>query len=279
MNDSSTVPSVLAAHVEDARSARRPRSCRSTSDAAARSPILHDVHARRHATMPRILRDTRVSASPPSRDEPQHPRPLVVGQAGVRPRRPHLGEQLVRLEAAAQRDGHEVLRQHVERALDRQAAPRSRRARHPSRAAATSISSSAFVGTHVTRLTAPGRCPLRPARCSSRATPFGLPTWSTRSTGEKSTPRSSDDVATTQRSAPVAQPCFDPIAPRAIERSVVQRDHARPVGTRGEQRLVPDLRLRAGVGEHQRASPFLDRARPPAAASACRGGRPREIAR
>jgi hypothetical protein len=56
------------------------------------------------------------------------------------------------------------------------------------------------------RLTAPGRCPLRPARCNSRAIPFGLPICSTRSTGEKSTPRSSDDVATTHRRVPFRSP-------------------------------------------------------------------------
>ena len=53
----------------------------------------------------------------------------------------------------------------------------------PSRTAATSSNSSAFVGTQVTRLTSPGRWPLRPARWSSRATPFGLPICSTWSTG------------------------------------------------------------------------------------------------
>ncbi len=75
------------------------------------------------------------------------------------------------------------------------------------RAAAASTNSSACEGTHVTRLTWPGACPERPARCKSRATPFGLPICSTRSTGEKSTPRSRLEVATTALSLPSFRPC------------------------------------------------------------------------
>ena len=69
-----------------------------------------------------------------------------------------------------------------------------------SRAAAASTSSSAWVGSTVTREVSPGRCPLRPARCISLATPLGLPICSTWSTGAKSTPRSRLDVHTTARS-------------------------------------------------------------------------------
>ena len=69
-------------------------------------------------------------------------------------------------------------------------------------AAAASTNSSACAGTQLTRLVCPGACPERPARCSSRATPLGLPICSTRSTGEKSTPRSRLEVATTAFSRP-----------------------------------------------------------------------------
>ncbi len=58
------------------------------------------------------------------------------------------------------------------------------------------------VGTSVTRLARPGAWPLRPARWSMRATPLAEPICSTRSTGRKSTPRSSEEVATTARSEP-----------------------------------------------------------------------------
>ena len=74
------------------------------------------------------------------------------------------------------------------------------------RAAAASISSIVWVGTSVRRLARPGAWPLRPARCRMRATPFGEPICSTRSTGRKSTPRSSDEVATTARSRPALRP-------------------------------------------------------------------------
>ena len=74
------------------------------------------------------------------------------------------------------------------------------------RAATASTSSSVFVGTSVMRLARPGAWPLRPARCSNRAMPFAEPICSTRSTGRKSTPRSSDEVATTA----FKRPSFNP---------------------------------------------------------------------
>ena len=74
------------------------------------------------------------------------------------------------------------------------------------RAATASTSSSVLVGTSVIRLARPGAWPLRPARWSRRATPFAEPIWSTRSTGRKSTPRSSDEVATTAFRRPSLRP-------------------------------------------------------------------------
>ena len=68
--------------------------------------------------------------------------------------------------------------------------------------AAASSNSRACVGTIKIRLTAPGRCPLLPARCAKRETPFGLPICTTVSTGRKSTPRSRLDVQTTTFSRP-----------------------------------------------------------------------------
>ena len=74
------------------------------------------------------------------------------------------------------------------------------------RAATASTSSSVLVGTSVIRLARPGAWPLRPARWSRRATPFAEPICSTRSTGRKSTPRSSDEVATTAFRRPSLRP-------------------------------------------------------------------------
>src|SRR5437868_4083089 len=67
--------------------------------------------------------------------------------------------------------------------------------------------------------------------------------------------RRSDDTP----EAPLAQSTFHPVAPRAIDRAVVQRNHARPVRPGSENRLIPDLGLRAGVGEDDRALALLDR--------------------
>ena len=70
------------------------------------------------------------------------------------------------------------------------------------RRAAASRSSSPNVGKKWILLSAPGWCPLRPARCTKRATPFGPPIWTMASTGRKSTPRSSELVQTTALSRP-----------------------------------------------------------------------------
>src|ERR1700712_150913 len=50
------------------------------------------------------------------------------------------------------------------------------------------------------------------------------------------------------------KPEFDPLADLLIKRSVMQRDQSRPVGTRFEQRLIPDFRLRTRVGEDERTA-------------------------
>ena len=67
--------------------------------------------------------------------------------------------------------------------------------------------------------------------------------------------------------AAVLQAQLHPLAHLAVERAVVQRDHAGPVGPRLQQRLVPDLGLRARVGEDQRGGCWRRSPRSPAAAS------------
>jgi hypothetical protein len=49
--------------------------------------------------------------------------------------------------------------------------------------------------------------------------------------------------------APPAEPVLHPVAHLAVEGAMVEGDLASPVGTGLQDRLVPDLRLRAGVGE------------------------------
>ena len=45
-----------------------------------------------------------------------------------------------------------------------------------------------------------------------------------------------------------------PLAHRPVQRAVMQRDDARPLGACREQRPVPDLRLRARIGKYQRGT-------------------------
>ena len=192
-------------------------------------------------------------------DEVERPVPLrrrevAVGPGGARPPRTarRRGSRRPRRSSPGAGRGRRA-------ASPAASAARSGRPPGRSRAAATSTSSKALVGTQVTRLSAPGWWPLRPARCARRAIPFGLPTCSTRSTGEKSTPRSRLEVQTTQRSAPALQARLHEVAHLAVERAVMEGDLPGPVGPSVEDRLVPDLRLRAGVGEDERRPPLVDR--------------------
>ena len=66
--------------------------------------------------------------------------------------------------------------------------------------------------------------------------------------------RRADDGA--QRVAP--QAVLDPIAYVALERAVMERDAARPVRARFEDRLIPDFRRRADVGEDERRACVVD---------------------
>ena len=59
---------------------------------------------------------------------------------------------------------------------------------------------------------------------------------------------------------PVPDPVFHPLAGGPVEGAMVQRHDPGPVGARGEQRLIPDLRRGPGVGEDERGLAFLDRA-------------------
>jgi hypothetical protein len=54
------------------------------------------------------------------------------------------------------------------------------------------------------------------------------------------------------------EPGLDPFAHALVQRAVVQRDQAGPVGPRLQDQLVPDLGLRAHVGEDQRRARAFD---------------------
>ena len=80
----------------------------------------------------------------------------------------------------------------------------------------------------------------------------------TRSTGEKSTPRSRLDVHDDAAQRALAQAVLDPIAKFAFERSMVDRDESRPIRPRIENCLIPDFALRSRIGENERCGAFFD---------------------
>ena len=200
MNDSSTVPTTgprryctticaSPTMVPMAMRCRRAMAALSTAEQAV---------ALDHARVLRIGLERRAAA----RDEVERPPPFVVRQRRVGVRRAHLGQQFVgderRRRAPPSRRAARARRADAPPA----GATRSRRRparRVPRRSPAARARSSARRSRGSPR-PAGGRCARRAA--ASRATPFGLPTCSTRSTGEKSTPRSRLEVATTQRSRP-----------------------------------------------------------------------------
>ena len=120
----------------------------------------------------------------------------VAGQALVGRRPPHRLEQLVGRPGLADRHGHDLLGQHVER-VARQLRLLDRALVH-ARASRPRISrrSPRYLGKKTPRLGSPTWCPARPTRCRPLATLAGLSTWITRSTAPMSMPSSSELVAT-----------------------------------------------------------------------------------
>ena len=151
-------------------------------------------------------------------------------QVAVRPGGAHLGEQLLGPEAAAHRDRHRVLRQQIERPLDRLArldraglerrrAPR-RRPPAPARWWARRSAGS--------RLPAGGRSGRRAG--SGGPTALGAPDLEhavhRREVHAEVEGRSADDAA----EPAFAEPVLHPLAGVAVHRAVMQRDNAGPVG-------------------------------------------------
>ena len=172
---------------------------------------------------------------------------------------PHFGAQLVRAEPAAQRARDEMLDQHVLRAHDRRArldAPRGR-------GAARGGGLDELERLH--RHDGDARDLAGPVAAAARALQQAADALGAADLQHLVDRREVDAEVEARRAdhraqAAVAQARLDPVAHVALERTVVQRDRAGPVGTRFEQRLVPDFGLRTDVGEHQRGSRALDRA-------------------
>ena len=215
----------------------------------------HAVQAidERHA----VVFGIRAEARATHHHEVERPLELGLGEVAVRVRRAQLGIQRIGLEAAAERDRDEVLNQHVQRLVGRRALldppslrgmPRCRRldqferirrhqrdpARAPRRMAA-----------------APGA--LQQARDTLGRADLQHPLDRQEVDAEVER-RGRDD----RLQPPFLQPEFDPRARRLVERAVVQRDEAGPLGALLQQQLIPDLGLRTHVDEDERRGRLLD---------------------
>ena len=136
----------------------------------------------------------------------------------------------------------------------------SRPARDAARAAANSTSSQALRRHAGDAAAPPGLVAAAPGPLQQAGDALRAADLDHRSTGAKSTPRSRLDVQTTQRSAPLAQ--SRPRPSRASSRSSEPWCSAicpAQSGRASSDRLVPELRLRARVGEHERRAARLDR--------------------
>ncbi|KWT97976.1 nitrate reductase molybdenum cofactor assembly chaperone [Variovorax sp. WDL1] len=189
---------------------------------------------------------------PALRHEVQAPLPALARQPGIRDGGAHLRIEIVRHEAAAERDRDQVLHQHVQR-LRRRSALLDAALRHGVARGGTLHDLDAVRGHE--------RDARRPPRRVARAA------------GTLQQPRHAFGRADLQHAlhrqevhAEVQaggadhsleragfQAQFHPLAYRAVQRAVVQRDLPGPLGPRLEQGLVPDLGQGARVGEDQRA--------------------------
>ena len=277
MKLSSTLPSVpprqplhLHRGVGDDGAHLQPVAQRDAAVADDMAPVgLHD-----HA----VVLGVDAQAVAAAHHEVQRPGPGVVGQRAVAPAVAHLGQHLFGEEAAAQRHAHQVLHQHVQRRIRR----RSRLHAAGQRGAAR--------GHRLHQLQ-------RVRRHQRHAA--GAPRLVAAAAGALQQPRHALGAADLQHAfhrqevhAQVQrrggdhgleraglQARLDPFAHALVQRAVVQRDAAGPVGPRVQQQLVPGLGLRAHVGEDQRGAGAARSHRPPAAASARPGARPRKSAR
>ncbi len=192
-------------------------------------------------------------------DEVHRELPFVVGEVAVRVRTPDFGAEQLRSEPAAQRAGDEMLHQDIERLRERQA----RLDRACTRGFARGRGLDQFErlrrddgdARRRAGLVAAAARALQEARHAFRAADLQHLVDGREIDAEIETRRADHGA---QFRAP--QAIFDPVAHLALERTVMQRDPSRPIGPCVENRLVPDLGLRADVGEDQRRLGAVDRA-------------------
>ncbi len=190
-------------------------------------------------------------------DKGQCPLPVVLGEIAIRPGLTHFGEQLIGPKAAAQRHADQVLHQYIERTM---------------RCAAgfdTAFGDGHLGGGgfhHFETVRRHQRDPRGPTgRMSGAARALHQPRHTFRRADlQHPLDRQEVDPEIEARSADhglqraLLEAQFDPVAYLPRQRAVVQGDESGPVGTRFENRLVPDFRLRPGVGEDQRGGGRVD---------------------
>ena len=187
----------------------------------------------------------------------QTPLPSVVGQVGVSGGAADFGQQCVGHKATAQGHCHQVLHQHIERLLWRVA--RFDVARLHRRARRHAFDDFQAVGRHDAHPRWPARTVARAAGALQQPRhAFGRSDLQHPFHRRKVHAQVQAAGAHHRAQGTVLQAGFHPLAHRAVERAVVQCDLPGPVGPRVQQRLVPQLGLRAGVGEHQGAATGVD---------------------
>ena len=220
---------------------------------------LHVGHAvdallvRQHALVLRIDRQALAAA----RDEIQRPLPFFRREVAVRPRAFHFLVKRFGTEAAAQRDGDEVLHEHVERLVRH--LPRLDAARGHGALGARRFQQFQAVRRHerhardAARRVAAAARPLQQPRDALGAAHLQHALDGQEIDAEVQARRAHDGFQVAPFEARL-----DPFAHLAVERAVVQRDEAGPVRARLDDVLVPQLRLRARVREDQRRFVPLD---------------------
>ena len=211
--------------------------------------VLHDVASLRiahHAPVIRVVRERAAALH----DEGEHRLPGWGIEVGERMRATDFLVERVRVEPAAERERHAMLREHVQRQARRQArldaAVRERVAR---RGVLDQFERMRRHADHVRRFAGAVACAagtLQQARHALRAAEL----QDLVDCGEVDA-----EVEARGRHhathAAFAQAAFGGTAQAGVERTVVQRERALVFGPHGRQRAMPEFSLRARVGEQQ----------------------------
>ena len=180
----------------------------------------------------------------------QRPLPLVIIEVAVGEGGFHFRQQRVCGEAAAQRHGDQMLHQHVQRFVRRQArldAARSHRV-----LSGDGLQQFQAVGGHQREARGPPRCVAGAPRALHQARhAFGRANLQHPLHRQKINAQIKAGSAHNALEPPFFERQFHPLPHLAVQRAMVQRHQPGPIGPRLQQRLKPQLRLGARVGEDE----------------------------